>query len=81
MLVVDNYNSKLIVLFAVVGLLFIVYALTRNENIEVVKTSHSSMEKLSIAIEEKLEKFFNKWGIFCASNPLTVLLAGKFLFS
>lgn len=75
-IIVDNYHTKLIVVYVSASLLFVVYALNKNENTEVAKTSKNMFEKLSIVIEEKLKKNFTKLGVYCATNPFQVLLIG-----
>lgn len=75
-IVVDNYETKLIVFFLTISLLFITYAFHKNENTEVEKTTNNVMERMSIAIEEFLQKSFTKWGVYCATNPFKVLFAG-----
>lgn len=74
---VDNYYTKLIVFYVLFSLIFMVYAWRKNEAVEHAKVSMNIFERFSAAIEEKLQKYFSKWGCFCASNPFAVLTIGK----
>lgn len=75
---IDGLTFIIIILFITGSLVFFVYAWNRDETShELIKTLPNSVEKLAMAMDEKLEKFFTKWGVYCAMNPWKILFLGK----
>lgn len=75
---IDGVTFIIIITFVMGSLVFFAYAWNKDETKEdLVIMPPNSLDKLSMAMEEKLEKFFTKWGVICASNPWKVLAFGK----
>lgn len=67
----------MIVIFVVGSLSFFIFAFNKDESQHpVIKKPPNSVEKLSLAMEMKFQKFFTKWGVYCAMNPWKVLFLG-----
>ena len=74
---IDGVTFIIIVTFVAGSLVFFAYAWNKDETPQdLVKMPPNYLDKLSMAMEEKLEKFFTKLGVLCASNPWKVLAIG-----